>query len=241
MKKLFTFLAAFMLTTAIYAQVFTLEKTLEGIFFPNSVEYDDNGEFVKQTPSLQFAANGLPAGALYYTSFTTDSYTVKAYDSKYNLIQNKTVTFSLPSGYKVQSGYHTAQLNKAGDDYYLLTLALENSPSGVEGYSKLVLFDKNGRSVQELASADLMVSPYNYVYGIEGYYKMVVHTYSLRGDKATLVYHLNTRSGPSGIRLMEMTSTPVTSFNLDGTPVATQSGLQIRINERGEAIKILKH
>lgn len=242
MKKLFTLFAALLLTTTIYAQVFTLEKTLEGMFLANSVEYTDNGDFVKQTPLLQFAASGLPAGALYNTSFTADSYTIKAYDSKYNLIRNKTVTFSLPSGYKIQSGYHTTQLNKAGDDYYFLTLVMENSPSGVDGYSKLVLFDQNGRSVQELASADLMVSPYNYLYGIDGFYKMIVHTYSLRGDNKTLVFHLNSKPGPSYIRLMEMTSSTPTAYKLDGTPAAaTQSGMQILLNERGEAVKILKH
>lgn len=247
MKKIFSLFAAMLLTISAFAQrsqIFILQQSLEGTFYPQINTLNEYGEITSGAHFINISGFNLPNGALYSSGYTGNEYWAKAYDANYNVILDKKVQFSLPDGYtSIVFGFYSKDLQSYDKELYLLCLKKDGA-SGVKDYAMAAIFDKDGKLVQELCTADTYVSIYPSIYNVDGFYKMLIHANNFRDPVPvrTYVFNLQGKYAPASIRMMNLDSNAPAAYNLDGTPAtANQIGVQILINEQGEPMKILKH
>lgn len=182
MKKLLFILIANCLT--IQAQeFFTKEKTLEGLYSIQTIQYDENDEAIDQLPYVNLSIPPCDMGYYYYTSCNGNKYLISLVSPDYET-SSKEYSFELPEGYSLQTCYPTNKLTSDKSLVFFIE-SYKNTSSG--RLSLTGLFGADGKMIQCFVKDFYYSSFYPMLFRNNGSYKLLVWRGSLSGSN--LVYN----------------------------------------------------
>ena len=163
--------------------LFTLEKVLDGQYYIQTVQYEENGEYQDQLPYINLSTPSCDMGYYYSTDCSETTYTLDLVSPDYTIVSRKTYSFALPSGSTLQSCYPTNQLT--ADKSLLFIVTYRNSDGTTFGCG---LYNEAGKLLQTFISSVKSVSVYSILYKNNGSYKFIVWTVDYTAPSYTMIY-----------------------------------------------------
>lgn len=177
MKKLFFIIVIYASCLTSQAQeFFTLEKTLDGQYYVQTTQYDDNDNFEDQLPYVNLMTPPCDMGYYYYTSHKGNTYTISLVSPDYE-VSSKQYSFNLPEGYSIQTCYPT---NKLTSDKSLVFF-IDCYNATLTAYST-GLYGEDGELIQSFAKGVRYASSYPMLFRNNGSYKLLVWRGTLSGS-----------------------------------------------------------
>lgn len=246
-NSLFILFVMFLPISTFSQKMFELEKEVDGLWNLQITQYDNNDNYVDQLPYVSLGSMSTDMGNLYHSSFTSNAYTAKIMDKKYNLIYNKTVSFNLPEDYVISTGYSTNKITDKDEMYYILVLKSQGKYKYPDkGNQKLAVFNDAGQLVYDFGTAGYIISLYPAIWKIDGKYKMMIY-YADDNIDNTLQYKSKffilsrSSSGESHIKLNAISpKEELARFNINGLKVSKEEpGIQVVVYKDGTTEKIV--
>lgn len=163
--------------------LFTLDKVLDGQYYIQPLQYDENGEYKDQLPYINLSTPSCDMGYYYSTDCSESTYTLDLVSPDYTVVSRKSYSFSLPSGCTLQSCYPTNQLTADKSLLFIVTYKKSNGNDFGCG-----LYNEGGKLLQTFISNAKSVSVYSILYKNNGSYKFVVWTVDYIAPSYTMIY-----------------------------------------------------
>lgn len=186
MKKFLLFVFGLMSTSLFAQDLFVLEKTLEGqlSFIPSSYTAEN---YISLSSSAQ-------TDVFYNSTLQGNTIVYNIYDTDYNFT-TETYTFDIPTGYTMTSCYRIELPSLNESEIFIVTM-MNASNYGANNYSRIIAYDKSGKSIFEFKSASAGAGFSPVLYKIKNKYKLLTTRVEYINNQLvyfTDIYTLNTK------------------------------------------------
>lgn len=165
--------------------LFTLDKVLDGQYNVQFTQYNDDGEYEDQLPSVVLTAPSCDMGYYYYTECAENTYTLNLVNPDYTVISSKKYNLEIPSGYKLQNCYPTNQLTSDKSLLFFATYQKSATEGTIYGCG---LYNEAGKLLQTFISDVKYVSVYSVLFKNNGSYKLMLWTGNYTAPSYTMIY-----------------------------------------------------
>lgn len=231
MKKLLLIFSVFICYNASAQGLFTLEKSLEGMYSFN-YDYETANSFINLSLPEQ-------KNVFYPTSAEISGNTIKYryYDIDYNVTVTE-YTLQIPENYQLNSVYKISMPGYDDCKWFIATM-MNTDIYGESEYFRIIMFDENGKAIYEFKSSSSTSTVFPMLYLIKNRYKLLIY----RNEGISLytdIYALNLEIESNIANTVKMRAIPLTQiFKMNGELVQ-ETDKDIRPNSFEKGVYIIK-